>query len=184
MNQKYPRRGFALVELLVVLVIIGILAAIAVPQYQKALERSKSGPIFSLVKAIGTAGEAYYLEHGSYPTQFSQLDVNLPKLPGTKAAISGAGTEARSNEDVSFQIISSAGSKQYGVWATRLRGKYKGGVILYWWYDPSGLPLHQVMCAERKINDTKFTGDKGEFCQKLFQGTFLWGTYNNYFRLP
>jgi type II secretion system protein G len=72
-------KGFTLVEMLVVVLIIGILAAIAWPQYQKAVERAKKAKIQSLLKAIANAQEAYHLANGRYATTFDQLDITLPQ---------------------------------------------------------------------------------------------------------
>ena len=73
--------AFTLIELLVVVLIIGILAAIALPQYQKAVLKSKFARLQPLVASLANAGEVYYLANGVYPSQFSELDVELPQEP-------------------------------------------------------------------------------------------------------
>ena len=70
--------GFTLIELLIVVLIIGILSAIAVPQYQKAVIRTKLANARAILKTIIQAQESYYLTHGVYAKQLNQLDVNLP----------------------------------------------------------------------------------------------------------
>ena len=64
MNTLNTRRGFTLIELLVVVVIIAILAAIALPQYQKAVEKSRAAEAWVTLKSIVDAVEAAKLEHG------------------------------------------------------------------------------------------------------------------------
>ena len=71
--------GFTLIELLVVVFIIGILAAVAVPQYQLAVDKSKFASNMPLLDATRTAQEAYYLANGQYATEFDQLDMQIPK---------------------------------------------------------------------------------------------------------
>ena len=58
------REGFTLVEVLVVTLIIGILAAFAVPQYRKSVETGKANDAVAMVNMIGTANRMYALDHG------------------------------------------------------------------------------------------------------------------------
>ena len=59
--------GFTLIELLVVVLIIGILTAVAVPQYNKAVEKSRLTQQMVTVRALYNALEVYRMENGDYP---------------------------------------------------------------------------------------------------------------------
>lgn len=60
-------RGFTIVELLIVIVIIGILAALVIVAYSGIQSRARDSARIQKVKEIAKAIEAYYVDHGYYP---------------------------------------------------------------------------------------------------------------------
>lgn len=70
--------GFTLIELLIVALIIGVLAAVALPQYQLAVVKSKTSAYLPLMKNILQMEETYYLEHGNYIYDARKLDITMP----------------------------------------------------------------------------------------------------------
>ena len=70
------KSAFTLIELLVVVLIIGILSAIALPQYQKAVLKSRLATVKPLVRAIADAERVFYMANNKYG-YFDELDINV-----------------------------------------------------------------------------------------------------------
>ena len=74
------KKAFTLIELLVVVLIISILSAIALPQYQLAVEKARISEAVAVLRAIANANQAFYLLNGRYaaPNELNLLDVTIP----------------------------------------------------------------------------------------------------------
>ena len=77
-NQNTGRLGFTLIELLVVVLIIGILASVALPQYNQAVLKSRTVQLRILADALRDAQLVYQLENGTYATKFEELNIQIP----------------------------------------------------------------------------------------------------------
>lgn len=67
------QKGFTLIELMIVVAIIGILAAIAIPNFLRFQAKSKQAEAKTNLGAIGTTAEAFRAEYDTYNTAFSYL---------------------------------------------------------------------------------------------------------------
>jgi type IV pilus assembly protein PilA len=72
MNHK-SKKGFTLVEIMIVVVIIGLLAAMAIPAFQKVRTTSQEKAITNNLRQIASAAQQYFLETGEESITYQQL---------------------------------------------------------------------------------------------------------------
>jgi type IV pilus assembly protein PilA len=72
MNQK-SKKGFTLVEIMIVVVIIGLLAAMAIPAFQKVRTTSQEKTIVNNLRQLASGADQYFLEYGVTEVTSSQL---------------------------------------------------------------------------------------------------------------
>jgi general secretion pathway protein G len=77
-------RGFTLVELLVVMVILGLLAALVVPAYLGRERKARSQAAKTQIELLGTALDTFRLDIGRYPSSQEGLNAlrGAPGIPG------------------------------------------------------------------------------------------------------
>ena len=81
-------KGFTLIELLIVVVIIGILAAIAIPKFANTKHKAYVASEKSDLRNLITAQEAYFSDNVTYATTVTNLNYNVS--PGNTVTITGA----------------------------------------------------------------------------------------------
>jgi len=82
-SRRSAEEGFTLLELLVVLGIVSLLAAIAAPQVLRYLGKARSETARAQIAAISTALELYALDNGTYPPQQAGLSALVQAPPNT-----------------------------------------------------------------------------------------------------
>jgi len=69
------KKGFTLLELIIVVIIIGILATIGFAQYTKVIEKGRKAEALFILGEIRTAEASYYLEHNAYTSTLGDLSL-------------------------------------------------------------------------------------------------------------
>ena len=87
--QGKNKQGFTIVELLIVIVVIGILAAITIVAYNGVQTRARTSVAQSKIKTIEKALSLYYADNSAYPN--CSGGKYQPGTPGSACAISGLG---------------------------------------------------------------------------------------------
>ena len=125
LTDKGTRKGFTLVELAVVIVIIGVLAAFGVPRFLKSVERSKASEAFAYLAAVRAAQERYVAKEGKYADTIGDLDINQSSLKYFKeddgmadvtAATTMTTTDTNGDPTWTLTLTRDAGTSSYGAY--------------------------------------------------------------------
>jgi type IV pilus assembly protein PilA len=86
-NMHKSTKGFTLVEIMIVVVIIGLLAAMAIPAFQKVRSSSQDKAVLNNMRQLGAAADQYFLENGT-------SNANIASLIGSSAYVKALNTVA------------------------------------------------------------------------------------------
>ena len=93
------RNGFTLIELLIVLVIIGILSAIAIPQFSATRERAYFAAMKSDVRNLASQQELYYATNYEYTSSLADLGFVASEAVTVTTAASSSGWSATATHE-------------------------------------------------------------------------------------
>lgn len=77
------RKGFTLLELIIVIIIIGVLATLGFTQYTKVMEKGRAAEARAVLGTLRTAQNAYFQEYGAYTATIADTGVDAPAACAT-----------------------------------------------------------------------------------------------------
>jgi prepilin-type N-terminal cleavage/methylation domain-containing protein len=114
--RRRSRGGFTLVELAVVVVIIGVLAAFGVPRFLQSVERSKASEAFAYLNAVRTGQERYHAREGTYASAVTELDIQVPTPKYFTVGTIAAGSSSSLEDSWTLTLTRAGSSAGYGAY--------------------------------------------------------------------
>lgn len=112
----FKKKGFTLLELIIVVIIISVLAGLAIPQYLKAVEKAKAAKARQVLSELMQAEKLYHIDALTFTTSVALLDTVYTGIVG---AIS-------SDQDWTY-IVANADGSTFDLAATREGGGAEAG---------------------------------------------------------
>ena len=96
------KKGFTLLELIIVIIVIGILASIALPRYMRVAEKGRTTEAKSILSALRSAQVRYNAQYSVYADNASSLDVeyDTPDFYTFSTAATGVSSAVRNDKDL------------------------------------------------------------------------------------
>ncbi len=141
------KKGFTLIEILVVVLIIGILAAIALPQYKKSVLKSGLAQAIITARDLHNDQEDYYLANGKYASSKAELDKEFTCPKNYTCEITNSKIEVYKSNNTHLSIIYRHNNTQH-----RLAGKF------YCWAYSSDSTAVSI-CKNLSKNSDTATGE-------------------------
>ena len=112
-NSKPFKKGFTLTELLVVVLVIGVLAAIALPSYTKSVKKSRVSDALNNLNIVSLKQQDYMLNNEKYAETFKDLNVPIAGLTSTEGNTATVGSFNYTLSDACISAVSNRSGENY-----------------------------------------------------------------------
>ena len=170
-------KGFTLVELLVVVLILAILASVGVIEYQKAVEKTRAAEALTLLRSLYTAEQNFLMSHGQYAGSLQSLSLTFKgekivcKQNNKSPCWGYYNTEGIKGKDWSVELEK---GKNPSISVGRISGPYAGAGFFMQLARQDGVqyPLEKVACIENRNGRLKYKKKEGTYCIDIMDGTY------------
>jgi len=166
-NIKDKQKGFTIVELLVVIVVIGILAAITVVSYTGITQKANTTKALSNAQSVQNIGEIYAAENTYYPTTITAFNGGsvTAKLPSGVTVVAGVATTPTTPATDPLAALATAALRTTTVTyvcsgGTAAAGNCAGntgGKITFWDFSTNAVSTTILYLGDAKSTSTFFT---------------------------
>ena len=109
-SNRFSSRGFTLVEIMIVVVIIGLLAMMAIPAFNKVRQNSQDKTVMNNVRQLSSAADQYFLENGVTTCALSNL-VGSDKYVKAINTVAGETYPANYTQGITITVTGIAGAR-------------------------------------------------------------------------
>jgi type IV pilus assembly protein PilA len=142
---NHAQKGFTLIELMIVVAIIGILAAVAIPAYQDYTTRARVSEVFSLASSAKTNLYDHYASNGTMQATGGAVETLVKDTVAEADLVAAVG-------DVTYEVLNGPDNDQAAVTVKFSNGPADlNGTFLTFFYDASSGSGLTVACS---ANDT------------------------------
>ena len=160
---KRNNKGFTLLELLVVVLIFGILSAVVLPQYNKAVWRSRATSMLPILRSMRTSIDLFYIVQDIYPTKLNELDIDIAEYTQDCEYLGPRYQEdgCKANDYANLEIITGMNpGKAATPYFQFNKGPYRGAGF--------AMRIGGIRCYEQ----SSFVSEPKSFCEKLMGCTW------------